>query len=70
MEAAPELKSNTELVYASQEYLSKEYIADAQKWGVFDADRWAGFFEWLNENNLLEGKIDPDYGFTNEYLPD
>ena len=70
MEAAPELKSNTELVYASQEYLSKEYIADAQKWGVFDSDRWSGFFEWLNENNLLEEKIDPDYGFTNEYLPD
>ena len=70
MEAAPELKSNTELVYASQKYLSKEYIADAQQWGVFDSDRWSGFFEWLNENNLLEEKIDPDYGFTNEYLPD
>ncbi len=33
MEAAPELRSNSELVYASQEYLADEYIADASKWG-------------------------------------
>ena len=69
MEAAPELKSNSELVYASQEYLAAEYIADAPRWGEFDADRWAEFFNWLNENDLLEEKIDPNYGFTNEYLP-
>lgn len=68
MDAAPELKSNSELVYKSQEYLSKEYIADADKWGEFDAKRWSAFYEWLNENNLLEDKIDPMHGFTNEYL--
>ena len=69
MEAAPELKSNAELVYASQEYLAAEYIADAARWGEFDADRWAAFFAWLNENSLLEAEIDPGYGFTNEYIP-
>ena len=69
MEAAPELKSNAELVYASQEYLAAEYIADAARWGEFDADRWAAFFAWLNENSLLEAEIDPGYGFTNQYLP-
>ena len=69
MEAAPELKSNAELVYASQEYLAAEYIADVARWGEFDADRWAAFFGWLNENGLLETEIDPGYGFTNEYLP-
>ena len=69
MEAAPELKSNAELVYASQEYLAEEYVADAARWGEFDADRWAAFFGWLNENGLLETEIDPGYGFTNEYLP-
>ena len=69
MEAAPELKTNAELVYASQEYLAAEYIADAARWGEFDADRWSAFFEWLNENSLLEARIDPNYGFTNEYLP-
>ena len=69
MEAAPELQSNRELVYASQEYLAEEYIADASRWGEFDAERWTAFFRWLNENELLEEEIDPDYGFTNEYLP-
>ena len=70
MEAAPELKSNTELVYASQEYLAKEYIADASKWGEFDPERWSAFYNWLNENELLEEKIDPDFGYTNDYLPE
>ena len=69
MEAAPELKANSELVYASQEYLASEYIADATRWGEFDKERWAAFFKWLNENELLESQIDPYYGFTNEYLP-
>ena len=69
MEAAPELKANSALVYASQEYLAAEYIADAPRWGEFDGERWAAFFRWLNENNLLEAEIDPNFGFTNEYLP-
>lgn len=69
MEAAPELKVNPELVYASQEYLAGEYIADAESWGVFDPDRWAAFYNWLNENDLMSGALDPTFGFTNEYLP-
>lgn len=70
MEAAPELRSNSELVYASQEYLAAEYIADSSKWGEFDPERWAAFYNWLNENNLLEEEINPDFGFTNDYLPE
>ncbi len=70
MDAAPELKSNSNLVYASQKYLATKYIADATRWGEFDAKRWAAFFDWLNKNNLLKDKIDPNYGFTNNYLPD
>ncbi len=70
MDAAPELKSNSELVYASQEYLASEYIADASKWGEFNPERWAAFYNWLNEKNLLEEKINPDHGFTNGYLPE
>ena len=69
LDAAPELKANSELVYKSQEYLAKEYIADASRWGEFDEQRWAAFYKWLNENDLLEDKIEPTHGFTNEYLP-
>lgn len=69
MEAAPELKSNAELVYRSQEYLAGEYIADAARWGEIDPDRWGGYFAWLNDNGLMESPLDPGMGFTNEYLP-
>lgn len=69
MEYAPELKSNSALVYASQEYLSKEYVADADRWGEIDASRWSAFYRWLGDNNLLEGELAPDFGFTDEYLP-
>ena len=68
MEAAPELKSNPELVYRSQEYLAGEYIADAARWGEFDPERWSGYFQWLLDNGLTED-LDPNCGFTNEYLP-
>ena len=70
MDAAPELQSNAELVYASQEYLAEQYTADAARWGEMDADRWSAFYGWLNENNLLDGEIDPMAGFTNDYLPE
>ena len=69
MDAVPELRSSSDLVYASQEYLAEEYIADAARWGEFDGNRWAAFYNWLNENDLTDEKIDPMYGFTNEYLP-
>lgn len=69
MEAAPELKTNAELVYRSQEYLAGEYISDAARWGEIDPERWGGYFSWLSGNGLLEGELEPTAGFTNEYLP-
>lgn len=70
MDAAPELKSNEELVVASQKYLADQYQADAPRWGEMDAGRWSGFFTWLNDNQLLEGTVDPNAGFSNDYLPE
>lgn len=69
MEAAPELGSNEKLVVESQKYLSQQYIADASRWGEFDAARWDGFYAWLNENALVEEEIPAGAGFTNDYLP-
>jgi len=65
--AAPEL--DKELVVASQKYLAKEYQADAQYWGQIDPERWNNFYNWINENHLVEGKIPENTGFSNEYLP-
>ena len=57
-----------DLVYASQEWLSKEYISGADEWGVFDADRWNAFYGWLYTNGLTAHDL-TGTGFTNEYLP-
>ena len=50
-------------------YLADKYQADAEKWGVIDATRWNNFYKWVNDNNLVEGKIPENAGFSNEYLP-
>lgn len=66
LKAAPEL--DEKLVQKSQEYLSKQYIADAAQWGEIDADRWNGFYQWLNENKLVDNALDENAGFTMDYL--
>ncbi len=65
--AAPELEK--ELVVASQKYLAEEYKSEAPYWGFIDADRWNNFYRWVNENELAEGEVLLNTGFTNEYLP-
>ena len=64
---APELDET--IVKKSQEYLSAQYQADASRWGEIDGNRWAGFYTWLNDNQLLASPIDVKGGFTNDYLP-
>nr|MBP3598130.1 ABC transporter substrate-binding protein [Eubacterium sp.] len=66
VKAAPEL--DEKLVQESQKYLSEQYIADAAEWGVIDASRWNGFYNWLSENNLVENPLKENTGFSNEYL--
>ncbi|MDR2600987.1 MAG: ABC transporter substrate-binding protein [Spirochaetaceae bacterium] len=66
LKAAPELEA--ELVYKSQEYLSKAYRADSPVWGWIDAKRWSGFYEWMYSKGLLQTDL-KEAGFTNEYLP-
>ena len=63
---APEL--DKDLVYASQQWISGQYIADADGFGIIDADRWNGFYKWLFDNRLIEKAIPENYGFSNEYL--
>ncbi len=62
------LEDARELVYASQKWLADQYIADAASWGVFDADRWNGFYSWLFANELSAHDL-TGTGFTNDYLP-
>ena len=66
LDAAPELSSD--LVQASAKYLAKQYQADAKSWGVIDKSRWDAYFEWLNDKNLVENKLDVNSGWTMDYL--
>ncbi len=69
MDENKELKSNKKLVYASQKYISKQYISDAKQWGYIDPARWNLFYSWLNQNKLVSQTLKKNQGFTNEYLP-
>jgi len=69
IEQVPELASSEELVVESQRYLSGQYQADAASWGVIDPARWQAFYQWLVDNSLVEGTLDPASGFSNDYLP-
>lgn len=66
--ASPEL--DPELAEASQVYLADKYQAEAEQWGYMDPSRWNAFYQWLNENQLLEEEIPENAGFSNEYLPE
>lgn len=63
---APEL--DEKLVKKSQEYLSTQYVADADQWGSIDSDRWNAFYQWLNKNKLVDNDLEENVGFTMEYL--
>lgn len=59
-----------DIVYESQEWLADQYKAEVEQWGYIDPQRWNAFYQWLNENNLVEKPLEVNEGFTNEYLPD
>ena len=65
-DAVPELDSD--LVHASQGFLATQYIADASSWGVIDAGRWSKFYQWLNDQGLVENKLDVSTGYDLSYL--
>lgn len=67
-EASPEL--DPELVLASQNYLKDQYQAEAEKWGYIDGERWNRFYQWINDNKLVEDEVPLDTAFSNDYLPE
>ncbi len=62
------LVGSEELVVASQKWISEQYIADADSWGVINPERWNAFYSWLGEEGLTEKIIPEGTGFTNDYL--
>lgn len=62
------LVGSEELVKESQKWISNEYIADAEKWGYIDPQRWDRFYAWLYTENLIEKELPAGTGFSNDYL--
>ena len=67
MKNVPEL--NAEQVKLSMDYLSKEYQADASKWGLQKPEVWQRFIEWMYTERLIPFAVESSNAFTNTYLP-
>lgn len=61
-------ETDSELLLASQMYLSEQYTDDGVPWGYIDSERWNAFYKWLWENGAIEYPIEENFGMTNEYL--
>lgn len=61
------LVGSEDLVVESQKWIASQYIADSEKWGYIDGERWNGFYGWLFEEGLVSKDI-TGKGFTNNYL--
>jgi ABC-type nitrate/sulfonate/bicarbonate transport system substrate-binding protein len=66
--AEPEI--NAELVRASQEWLSPRYQDDAPRWGEQKLSVWQDYVNWMKEYELLEGELNIEDAFTNDFLPE
>lgn len=67
LKSVPEL--NRDLVMASQKYLAGEYQAEASRWGEMKTQVWKSYADFMYENRLIDGNIDPSKAFSNAFLP-
>ncbi len=67
LEAVPEL--DAALVLASQSWLSRQYQAEAPRWGEQQIGIWEGYTRWMVENNIINEPIDVRSAMTNAFLP-
>jgi len=67
VKAVPELDKTH--VLASLKYLQKEFIADAPKWGMQQAEVWQRFSDWMYQKRIIGLGVKASEAFTNEFLP-
>ena len=63
----PDLDS--ELVTASQRWLSPRYQDDPPYWGMQKESVWKNYADWMMEYGLLDKMPDIEAAFTNDFLP-
>ncbi|MHC6179198.1 ABC transporter substrate-binding protein [Clostridium sp. JNZ X4-2] len=64
---APEIDKN--LAVQSQKYMSKQYVADAPRWGVMKSEVWQRYAKFLKDKGLIKKELNTSDAFTNEFLP-
>ncbi len=62
----PEL--DPELIFASQKYLSKNYVSYPEGWGFMKNDIWENYSSWMYDNSLLENRLEAEKAYTNHFL--
>ena len=68
IKAAPELEDMREVVVKSQEWISKQYAENPEKWGEFSEERWNTFYKWLYDHQLVDVDLTTTKYFTNEFV--
>ena len=58
-----------EMLTISQEFLAKEYIADADRWGEMKDEVWNRYTEFMVEYGVIGEAIGAADLYTNEFLP-
>lgn len=67
VKAEPDL--DAKLVKASQQWLRSRYQDDAPRWGEQKLEVWQNYAAWMEKYKLLEGTLDSEKAFTNDFLP-
>ena len=62
------LNDRKEFVHKSQQWISKQYVADGKSWGYIDPARWNAFYKWCYDNKCIDKEIPANTGFSNDYL--
>jgi len=64
---APE--ADAEMIKKSQNWLSPQYMSDAERWGEQKESVWQDYAAWLYNNQLVTEMLDTTKAFTNDFLP-
>ena len=57
---------NPKLVFASQDFMSKNYADKKRQWGIQDIKSWTGYPQFILNSKTV---IDFNSLFTNKFLP-
>ena len=52
----------------SQEFLSKNYTSNSEKWGIMTESVWTNYTDFMYENKLVDQKIASNKLFTNQFI--